>query len=378
MLVAYNEHKQAIILFQLLPQQDLQALKTERYYCPQCGEPVIIKAGPVKIPHFAHKRQTACDSLFTERESVAHLTGKQQLYTWLQSRGVSARLEATIPQLLQRPDILATVQNKHYAIEFQCSPISEQLFRERTAGYMSYGIQPIWILKNMAPKTARQPQIQALKLTHFQQLFVQRASKLPFLVCYDVDRQQFVYYHHLFFTRANHCVAAVSTLPLQAQRLPLLQPTTISQHTFQQLFGLFRNRQQAFIDASYTFGQAKVHDLLWRSMYELRILYDQIPFTVGIPTIDSEFICESTLKWQVTLHYYAQLYQLSIANLQADDVQQFLRWANFATSQQAENAVLQYVAVCQQLKIETVHSTVSVRELIQCIYSQFVAISVKN
>lgn len=379
MLVAYNEKKEAIILFQLIPQHDVQKLKAHSYYCPQCGESVIMKVGPIKIPHFAHKRQTACDRLFTERESVAHLSGKQQLYCWLQAKKVPVQLEATIPKLLQRPDLLAVVQKKRYAIEFQCSPISEQLFYERTAGYLSHGIHPIWILNNFPQTSARKvAPIQALKLTYFQQLFIQQNGQYYYIVCYDVDSQQFVYYHHLFFIRTNHYVAAVSTLPLMAQRLPLLQPTTISKQTFQQLFGLFRNRQQAYIDSSFAFGQAKVHDLLWRSMYELRILYDQIPFTVGLPIVGSEFVCESTLKWQVALHYYTQRYQMPLSNMTESDVERFLRWANFANSEQSIDAVLKYLRICQQMKVETVHSAVSVRDLIDCLYNQFVAISVKN
>lgn len=379
MLVAYNENKQPIILFQLLPYQELDLLKAQKYFCPQCGEQVIIKAGPIKIPHFAHKRQTKCDQLFSERESVMHLTGKEHLYKWLQSKKVSASLEAIIPQLRQRPDVLATVKNKQYALEFQCSPISAQLFYERTVGYTTSDIEPLWILKNFAPKTARVTPIQALKMTNFQQLFIRKSEKrLPYVVCYDVEKKQFVYYHHLFFIRSNQYVTAVTTLPLMTQHLPLLQPKPISKQLFQQLFGLFRNRQQAYIDASFVFGQAKVHDLLWRSMYELRILYDQLPFTVGLPIVGSEFVCESTLKWQVALHYYAQNYHIPLVEMDQSDVVCFLRWANFNTSQQAVVAVCHYVMICRKMKIDTVHSTVSTYELIECIYSQFFAKSVKN
>lgn len=379
MLVAYNENKQAIILFELLLEQHLQQVKAQHFYCPQCHEQVIIKAGPVKIPHFAHQRQTACDQHFSERESVTHLKGKQQLFNWLKSKKVPVRLEAIIPELKQRPDLLACIQNKQYALEFQCSPINEQLFEARTDGFKAHGIKPIWILNNPSEKFAkRTASVQALKLTHFQQLFMQRDGRLPYVVCYDVERQQFVYYHHLFFVRQNHYVAAISTLPLFAQHLPLLQPSIISKQTFQQLFGLFRNRQQAYINASYAYGQAKVRDLLWRGLYELRILYKQVPFTVGIPIVGSEFVCESTLKWQVALHYYAKTYQLPIAAMNEVTATQFLHWASFATTEEAVTAVMRYVRICQQLQIETVHSVVSARELIDCIYTQFVAISVKN
>ena len=31
-----------------------------KYYCPHCHSELVLKQGPIKIPHFAHKQNTDC------------------------------------------------------------------------------------------------------------------------------------------------------------------------------------------------------------------------------------------------------------------------------------------------------------------------------
>jgi len=47
------------------------APKGEKYYCPGCGEEVILRRGEVKVAHFAHKSGTNCT-----QESILHKTAK--------------------------------------------------------------------------------------------------------------------------------------------------------------------------------------------------------------------------------------------------------------------------------------------------------------
>lgn len=48
------------------------APKGEKYYCPGCGEEVILRRGEVKVAHFAHKSGTNCT-----QESILHKTAKK-------------------------------------------------------------------------------------------------------------------------------------------------------------------------------------------------------------------------------------------------------------------------------------------------------------
>lgn len=47
------------------------AEKGKSYFCPACREPVILKQGEVRIPHFAHKVSDTCN-----QETITHKTAK--------------------------------------------------------------------------------------------------------------------------------------------------------------------------------------------------------------------------------------------------------------------------------------------------------------
>lgn len=121
--------------------------KRQVYYCPACHGEVILKAGSIKIPHFAHRRKTDCD-FYSENESLTHLKGKQLLYEWSQKQ---ARLEVGLPAIKQRPDLLLD----KIAIEFQCSPLSIQRLQERIKGYQEIALPQWWILGGDLQKRGR-------------------------------------------------------------------------------------------------------------------------------------------------------------------------------------------------------------------------------
>ncbi len=112
--------------------------------CPQCQKAVILKKGALKIPHFAHRHLADCQS-FSEGETAEHLQNKLFLQNWTKT-GI---LEAYLPELKQRPDILW----QNIAIEVQCSSMKMARFLERTENYQAHGYHPWWLLgKNLGPK----------------------------------------------------------------------------------------------------------------------------------------------------------------------------------------------------------------------------------
>lgn len=114
----------------------------EEYLCPACRHPVQYRRGKVKIAHFAHLPGANCT--VSEGETTEHLAGKQQLLEWLSALGEVPQLEVYLPAINQRPDLL--LKRSRIAVEFQCSPLTEQRLRERNTGYRQLGIRPIWIL----------------------------------------------------------------------------------------------------------------------------------------------------------------------------------------------------------------------------------------
>ncbi|WP_084172115.1 competence protein CoiA family protein [Atopococcus tabaci] len=138
-----------------------------KYVCPGCGAPVYLKKGTIRVPHFSHYKQSDC-RVFSEGETEEHLEGKQLLYDWLTISGISVQMEAYIPELKQRPDLLCWMQDgTPLAVEFQCSRLSMERMLERTEGYEEKGYFVLWILgKNFFLNK---------RLSPFQKLFLTEA-----------------------------------------------------------------------------------------------------------------------------------------------------------------------------------------------------------
>src|SRR5699024_7929834 len=119
--------------------------KNQTYYCPSCHKPVHLKLGSIIRPHFAHFQNDACD-VFAEGETFEHVEGKMQLSQWLKTLGLQVEIEAYLPALKQRPDLLVYTSPKPIALEFQCSPIPIEKVAERTRGYLEAGYEVVWIL----------------------------------------------------------------------------------------------------------------------------------------------------------------------------------------------------------------------------------------
>ncbi len=138
MLVAINKEDKLIHANSILKRRE------EEYQCPACRKRVIYRSGSRTIPHFAHHLKGNCQAA-AEAETADHLSGKNNLYHWLHCCQLDVQLEKYLAIIQQRPDIYVKVQNQSYAIEYQCSPIQEELLLKRTKGYLDAGIIPIWI-----------------------------------------------------------------------------------------------------------------------------------------------------------------------------------------------------------------------------------------
>lgn len=138
MLVAINKDNKQIHAKNIINKH------VEEYRCPACLNRVIHRSGPRTIPHFAHHSKESCQAA-AESETADHLSGKHNLYRWLVSCNMDVELEKYLAKIKQRPDIYVQNQNQAYAIEYQCSPIHEEIFLKRTLGYINADIVPIWI-----------------------------------------------------------------------------------------------------------------------------------------------------------------------------------------------------------------------------------------
>lgn len=167
MLIAEDKFKERLNLTKLT-RSEIEIYKTTEWFCPGCRSQVQIKNGTVKRPHFAHLKNADC-AVFSENESEEHLTGKKLIATNCEKFGIPYKLEAYLPKLKQRPDVL--IADK-IAIEFQCSSLSLERFKERTLNYKKHKYQVIWV-------TGQQFHV-GKQLSSLQKNFIYLSTKLGF------------------------------------------------------------------------------------------------------------------------------------------------------------------------------------------------------
>lgn len=114
-------------------------LKQKNYLCPQCLNPVRLRSGPRRQPHFYHVR--ALPSCRQHQKSLPHL----HLQLHLKSLISTLYLEKSFPQIGRIAD--AVWEEKKLIFEVQCSPISYEEVMQRERDYAKEGYTVVWILE---------------------------------------------------------------------------------------------------------------------------------------------------------------------------------------------------------------------------------------
>ncbi|MBS3905014.1 MAG: hypothetical protein KGZ39_06785 [Simkania sp.] len=117
-----------------------QALKQYDYRCLECLNPVRVRSGPHRQPHFFH---TTSHPLCTQQgKTLFHLQTQERILQTLPQGDVE--LEVPFPNIGRIAD--AVWESKQLIFEVQCSSISEQEARKRIHDYETLGYRVIWIL----------------------------------------------------------------------------------------------------------------------------------------------------------------------------------------------------------------------------------------
>lgn len=207
MLVAYEKGTQKQVSLLNKQVSEMKQLKGKNYICPACKQEVILKSGPIKIAHFAHKKQASCWFEF-EAETQEHLHLKRLFADWCQKEQLSYEVEAYLSELKQRPDLLIG----RLALEIQCSPLSVKRLAERTKKYQENGYQVIWICGQKLTPT--------LQLTELIRQFSYYSSNLGFyLWTADWQTERLALYFHLEETQTNRLYFSQKSWAFQEKRL---------------------------------------------------------------------------------------------------------------------------------------------------------------
>lgn len=136
-----------------------QSLRAADIVCQLCGEPMIVKAGLIVRPHFAHKTQCTSDYA-AHPESLEHLATKRYLADALRAGApeyfdVPIDFEVPVPEVRRVADLMITFPTGHrIAHEVQLASITTEELQARTNDYLHAGIDVVWWLGGSADTPA--------------------------------------------------------------------------------------------------------------------------------------------------------------------------------------------------------------------------------
>lgn len=279
MLQALNEQGKLITAY-LLNEEEIKRLRHQHFYCPECKEKVIIRAGPQTTPHFAHVPSSSC-TLKGGGESEYHFQAKLKLFRWLQSQSFpDVELEPYLPTINQRPDLLFSYGNKQIVIEFQSATIAPSEILQRNNGYKQENIYPLWILgENQFIPSSKSNYI--FQINTFQRHAITQSAKhgLATLIYFCPVRERFTLLQDIYFHRTNRTFAISRHLSLkQSHFFQLFKPFTFPKS---QLYAYWYNEKKRFRLAPY---RVRGKELLFRKwLYEKGIHVEQLPSTIHLP-----------------------------------------------------------------------------------------------
>ncbi|WP_042471240.1 competence protein CoiA [Bacillus ndiopicus] len=377
MLVAHTEQGELFVITLDTCLKKLQQLRqTTTFYCPQCKQPLQLKIGRVKIPHFAHIKSNACDASFAEGESAQHLLGKQQLFSFFQQRVENVVLESYLSPLQQRPDLFVTHYNKHYAIEFQCSVIPYKQVFERTVGYERHAIVPLWLVKT--PNKIPTFGIRKISLSQFYQQFFMRYKEQVYLITYDTVHSRFIYFSNLQYVQGRTWIANVQPLSLDAQSFPFFVPKPLTEQHLKEMFFLYQQHRASFFRTKILFNRKGLNDLFLRGLYEQRLNFEQLPNYIGIPISGGEAISLFSAEWQSHLFFFLHIFNLKLSQLDEQKIYAFLRWAKLPQSTEGFSAIKRYITFLCKIGVESITNKIEDTTLFLHLFSELIAFSEKN
>ncbi|WP_057774196.1 competence protein CoiA [Cytobacillus dafuensis] len=296
MLVSKTKHGDWFSLTSIRNGERLKEIrKKESFYCPECEEEVILKIGSKRIPHFAHKKDASCSESY-ERESEYHLKGKLRLFEWLNSLGLTPQLEPFYKEISQRPDVGFMHNGVHYAIEFQCSVIPEELFVKRTENYYKAEILPIWI---MAGKNIKRKGNYRTELTGFDYLFLSKNdSEKWILPAFCPVTNTLIIVNHILPISVKNSIAQFSVMDINTASLAnLIQPNC------SRLFNIEDWQREIRKAKNITLSLYGSHqNKFLQELYTHSLIPSLLPPEIGLPVKHAPLIETPAIVWQSYLY----------------------------------------------------------------------------
>lgn len=297
-LLQAKSNKGLLMTLARLARGEIDKLKQEKalFSCPVCKERVIIKAGSKMIPHFAHQSVSDCPSR-EGGEGAYHEQGKLLLYQWLEQQQLDVTLEAYIPEINQRPDILLQLKGRQIAFEYQCARIPVVQIKQRNEGYKKAGIIPIWIIgaNHFKRQTSYHIKMDQF-ITHFIHQFSSESPLLLFFFC--PNTHQFITTQDLCFTSNGQALGRIKATSLQQIHFPGI----FRQHAFlpNEIGQLWKREKQQFRLSQN--GRLYGRELAWRQwLYSKETYREHLPSIIHLPVKAQYRMKTPTWDWQSRL-----------------------------------------------------------------------------
>lgn len=349
-----------MVTLAMLTEKDIRHMRKQlTFYCPDCHEEVIVRAGRQVIPHFAHRMRSSCTR--HTGESAQHMQGKLQLFQWLRRQYSTVQLERYLPELQQRPDIFLNIHQKRIAVEIQYSKMSWETISKRNQGYVKANITPIWVLGNTLFKRIHK---YILKLDSFSLQFVhQFLPRLPtLLIYYCPHTKTFIKVSDIYMFRATQAIASISIHKSTSLTFAqLVHNTCLSPHV---LFSLWRKEKRRFRLKRGSFSGV---ELSWQNwLYEKGYYIDYLPSIIHLPVGNQHVMKVPLWHWQSRI-VIELLHSLSVdATFTLQQVQQFVLPYQEAVETypllSPQNPAREYLSLLEHLHIiEEVYPTIYVK-----------------
>jgi competence CoiA-like predicted nuclease len=116
------------------------------FTCPECGELLILNAGPILPPYFSHHKGSTC-VLQNNGESKEHRMGRFLLYQIAKKSFPKANVRTNyVHQNLKRSNVYIEIDNKKIAMNYLTSRIVIKDWEEKHAYYSENNIIDVWVL----------------------------------------------------------------------------------------------------------------------------------------------------------------------------------------------------------------------------------------
>lgn len=207
------------------------AAKGGSYFCPGCGAAVILKQGPVKTPHFAHKATEVC-----HQETITHKTAKLLIQTAVHAWKAGQRSAPTLERKC-----------------FACGvPLNQTLPEKVDSAALEYRLTD-GSIADVVLLAAGQPQAAVeIKVTHAVDAVKAQRLPLPFIELdgYAVVKNPSVWKpitDKFKLIACEACKAAYARLHTKAQQLAQASQLALPTAYYRYALGTCRNCQHPIL-----------------------------------------------------------------------------------------------------------------------------------